>query len=83
MKQYFKYIEKSEDNYNVVFYNGVDCGNLIRDVDGYFMYFPKNNGGGLESWSMKLIAEKLDELNKPWDEYVRTYMPYSRSTNET
>ncbi len=40
--------------------------------DGYWYYcFPDvNNGGLVASFILKELADKLDELNEPWDKIV-------------
>ena len=42
------------------------------DVDGYFYFWPTNDG----CWSayiMRSIADKLDEVNKKWDDQITEY----------
>ncbi len=63
--------KKSEDHYEVVFDNGVVLGVFLRDVDGYFYYWPEKLSGAWEAHILRAIADKLDEINKPWDEQIR------------
>lgn len=56
--------------YNVFLYNGVELGQFLREVDGFFVFYPNLNGGFWEAWVLNGIAAKLDELNKPWEETI-------------
>lgn len=51
--------------------NGVLCGELYREVDGYYVYWPSDRRGYLSAEFLRELADKLDELNKNWDEEVR------------
>lgn len=42
----------------------LDIGDLVKEVDGDYYFFPVQNDGCWSSWVMKEIAAKLDELNK-------------------
>lgn len=47
--------------------NGVHCGCLYREVDGFYVYAQSSNTYGyIESVFLRAIADKLDELNAPW-----------------
>lgn len=60
----------SEERYEVIYDNGVSIGELLREVDGFFVYYPIQNGGCWESHVMRPIADKMDELNKPWQDQI-------------
>lgn len=51
--------------------NGVLLGDLIREVDGYFTFWPEGHGGYWAAYVMRAIADCMDELNAPWDEQIR------------
>ncbi len=54
-----RYIIKSHDKIN---------GRLLKDDDGYFYYWPEfRHEKCWDALTMKVIAKKLDELNKDWD----------------
>lgn len=56
-------VRYGEDNY---------IGDLIRDVDGYFYFhFDEDDLGSWAAYSLRMIADKLDEINKPWDDKLR------------
>ena len=50
---------------------------LLQDVDGFYYYFPKPNGGSLSPWMLRAIADELDRKNAPYEaeleEYFRTH----------
>jgi len=46
---------------------------MLKDVDGYFYYFPKPNGGSLAPWMLREIANELDRRNDPWDRELDKY----------
>jgi hypothetical protein len=45
-------------------------GDLIMDVDGHFYFWPEDNNGAWSSYHLKELADKMDEINKSWDEQV-------------
>jgi len=54
-----RYVIKSHERIN---------GRLLKDDDGYFYYWPEfRNEKCWDALTMKVIAKKLDELNKDWD----------------
>lgn len=53
--------------------NGVNCGKIIKEVDGYYVWYPKQDGGCWESAFLRKIADLLDGLNKEWDDQIRAY----------
>lgn len=46
-----------------------DIGNLYMEVDG-FMFFEPRSAGSWEAWSLRVIADELNRLNKPWEEQI-------------
>jgi len=50
--------------------NGAYLGCTTLDIDGYY-YFNTNVNGNWSAYALRCIAEKLDELNKDWDEKVK------------
>lgn len=61
------------ENDELYYENGAFLGNVYREVDGYYVFWPKNQGGFWESHHMRLIADFLDELNKAWDDEVKSF----------
>ena len=51
--------------------NGVQVGEILMDVDGYWKWWPDNGQGGfLDEWFLYTMFNKLKEMNKAWDEQV-------------
>jgi hypothetical protein len=47
-------------------------GDLIVGDDGYYAWWPTTNiSGYIDSWVLRELADKLDELNKKWDDIVQ------------
>lgn len=38
--------------------------------DGFLYFFPDDYCGGWQAWVLREIADKLDELNKPWEDHI-------------
>jgi len=66
MKQYINITRVSENLYDVYFENKSYLGQFLRDVDGDFYYWPGKKDGCWSSWSLGLISEKLEELNREY-----------------
>lgn len=66
------YNQINDQKINVLTKNNLLIGELIMDVDGYFYFWPANDG----CWSAYLlhsIANKLDEVNKKWDDQIHEH----------
>lgn len=57
--------------YRVYWGNGCYSGDIYREVDGYFVWLPKSMAGSYAAHFLRAIADKLDEMNKEWDEQAR------------
>jgi hypothetical protein len=54
--------------------NNKSVGEFIRDVDGYFYYWPNPSlKGSWNSNALKLIADELDNINKDY-ETIQTHI---------
>jgi hypothetical protein len=63
---------------HVYFENGVYIGDFVVAEDGYWVYFPENKGGSWDEYILRLLLDKLCEMNKPWDEEVNKYFDEQR-----
>lgn len=55
-------------------FNDIILGDAIRDVDGYFYFiFEQPVNGTWQAWTLRAIADVLDELNKAWDDQINAY----------
>jgi hypothetical protein len=66
----------------VYFRNGAFIGNVIQDVDGYWKYAFPNSHGLWEDGMLEMLATMLTELNKPWDDDVRSFFENERAQDE-
>lgn len=62
------YQQISQHKYNIVTGNQKLVGELIMDVDGYFYFWPEDNNGAWSSYLLRQLADKIDEINKPWNQ---------------
>lgn len=60
-------IKRTEASYDVILSNDNLVGEFIQDVDGfYYFWFNEGDYGAWSSNSLRLISDKLDEVNKEW-----------------
>jgi hypothetical protein len=52
---------------------GKELGDIVMSDDGYYNFIPICSRGLYNTYSLKLIADKLDEINKPWDDQINSY----------
>lgn len=63
-------------NNNIIFkdkkfyYENVELGDVYKEVDGFYVFVPHISGGSWDSWVLRKISDKLDEMNKPWKEQI-------------
>ena len=62
-------LEKVGKNYTVRF-NKKEIGSFELDADGTY-YFYTDNNGGWTSYSLEMVAEELDKINKPFEDWYR------------
>lgn len=56
-----------------LFYGNKTIGHAIKDVDGYFYYQTGEKSGYWSPYDLRLIADCLDELNKPYEEQIKEH----------
>lgn len=54
-----------------MYFNQKYLGIVAVQDDGYFQFFSNEPSGYWSSYALRLIADKLDEMNKEWDEQVK------------
>lgn len=82
--QYYITLEEVTKTHQKVFWgeNGKYIGDFIVDDDGFFYFWPlKDNWGCWASYSLRAIADKLDELNQPWSDQIDQYFEEQRQNN--
>lgn len=58
------------DKNDLIYRNGVKCGHIYKEVDGYYVCFMDSNGFW-ESSPLRAIADILDDLNAEWDQQIK------------
>lgn len=53
-------------------------GDLVVGVDGFYVYWPARSDGYWDSHTMRKIADKIDELDKPWQDNINEYFEQHR-----
>ena len=62
---------ETEEHVKELVINNKSIGEFIKDVDGYYYYWPNPDlRGSWNSNSLRVIADKLDEVNKEWDNHI-------------
>ena len=58
-------------------------GEFIMDCDGFRYYVREETNSGWEnSFSLRLVADKLDEVNKPYNDVIDKYFDMERDSFE-
>lgn len=68
---------KQDNNIQEVRFNEKTLGHFIMQEDGYYIFCTQNSPEGWSSYALKLVADKLDEVNKPYDDSVKEYFENS------
>jgi len=77
MNLIYKQIDKQK--FNVLTPNDHLVGELIMDVDGYFYFWQNHSDGCWSSHIMRSIANKLDDINKPWNDEINDFFSKENS----
>lgn len=59
------------DGVYLVYFNKKKLGEFIVQDDGFFGFHTSEPSGYWSSYALRLIADKLDEINKEWDDQVK------------
>jgi hypothetical protein len=72
MKQDKITIKNSSEDENMkhLWFKGSYLGHAYREVDGYYVFVSVSKDGSWSSYSLRWVADALDELNKEWDKQV-------------
>jgi len=58
------------DGVHAVYFNKKEIGVFAIQDDGYFGFYGAGDGYW-SSFALRLIADKLDEMNKAWDDHIK------------
>ena len=71
MKDLFLLDRITDNLYKVVTLNKrSEIGEIVREIDGFFVFYPDDSGAAFTSHFMKAVAIKLDKLNKEWSKTI-------------
>ena len=59
------------DGVHAVYFNKKRLGAFVVQDDGYFGFYADEPSGYWSSYALRLIADKLDEMNKTWDDHIK------------
>ena len=51
----------------------IEVGEICMVEDGFYQFFPVSSQGYWPSWAMRELADKIDELNAPWEQDIEDY----------
>ena len=54
-----------------VYFNSAILGEFVIQEDGYYGFIAYNNTNYWSSYALRLLSDKLDEINKEWDQQVK------------
>jgi hypothetical protein len=55
---------------------------VIAGDDGFYCYWPEPSRGFLSSDDLRIIADYLDEINKPWQKQIDRYFNEQRAEDQ-
>ncbi len=68
-------LEYIMDGMYVIYFNKKELGSIVSQEDGYYQFIPgRSNVGYWSSYALRLVADKLDEMNKEWDEHIKKHL---------
>ncbi len=63
---------EGKNEYLVYFKQNMKCiGAFSMDVDGYYYFWSNNGSGCWGSYELRMIADALDKVNKPYDDNIK------------
>ena len=76
-------LEKLNQSYKVLTDTGKELGSFQMECDGSYGYWRDETLWGFESaYTLRAIADKLDEVNKPLDDLQKVYFTNERKLFE-
>jgi len=66
-------IKEVETHKELWFEDRVYLGKLYQEVDGFYVFNPKREGGVWSEHTLFEIAGILKTLNKPWNDHINDY----------
>jgi hypothetical protein len=63
--------EKVNNSVYSIWFEKLEIGKAVREVDGYFYFDPHGRKGLWSDYSMRWISDCITELNRTWNEQVK------------
>ena len=57
---------------NLTYENGVHLGQILKEVDGFYVFYPNGHDGFWEEHVLRALADLLRDLNLPWAKVLAT-----------
>ena len=70
-------------SYDVFWENRKHLCYFRLDIDGYYYFEDVPNSGNWTSYALRQIADKLDEINKPYDDEVNEFFENEKRKNNS
>lgn len=68
------YLQKTESAARYeVYFNKQHLGYFYMEVDGFYVFIPKGHNGYWNEYSLRMIADKLEELNTAHNKNIENY----------
>ena len=75
--------EINKSNYRVLFEDRL-LGHFIMDIDGYYYFDYVTSPNGLwTSYSLRMVADLLEEMNKPYEDNIKEYFKKNDETSDS
>ena len=78
MENKYNVVKNTFDSMNV-FWGTKQVGEFIRDLDGYYVFFPTDldgemySKGGWTSSCLRFLSDELDKVNKEWENTISMF----------
>lgn len=68
------------DRATVIKHHEQDNKDIIPGDDGFYVFWPDRFTGAFSAANLRAIADRLDELNAPWEKEINDYFEKQSST---
>jgi hypothetical protein len=72
-KKYLTFKKAKPGEYEVYYENRVFMGHLLMKEDGFYDFWPDLKGGYWSAHILREIADKLDEINAPYERELEEF----------
>jgi len=68
-----KTIKIDEHAFDAFAENGAKIGQILREVDGFFVFYPEQRAGYWPAYMLREVSNKIYELNEPVEKQINDY----------